>query len=177
MGDDALRVIVPFTHLSDGVFEALDASGYPIELHDVSGSDYDYYKLLARLWAGKDDVCVVEQDIVVEPDTLYGFDECPNPWCAAQYRYLGSESYTGLGCTRFRKELFGLYPSIMLDVGEMRDGQHEFRHWCVCDAFMQIRLREAGARVCIHPHVTHLSSGQPAHGCCGFENGEVVRPD
>ena len=91
-------MIVPFTRLEDGVLEALDATGYPVELHDVSGSDFDYWRLLATLWKDtSSDLCIVEQDVVVRPDTLAKFDECLNPWCAGFYKYLGSDRYSGLG--------------------------------------------------------------------------------
>ena len=167
-----MRVILPFVagHLEDGVYEAISDTGYGVELHDVAGSDTAYHRLLVELWNCGEDVAIIEQDIRIKSDTLEGFANCPNGWCAGQYAYLGSENYTGLGCTRFRVEFMAAHPDVIIAAGEYEDPTHPAGgHWCIQDAAIQIALRNKGAHVCVHGHVDHLGSLAPAHGCCGEE--------
>ncbi len=61
-----------------------------------------YGRLVQRLWAEGDGFILVEQDIVVRPDTIASLIRCPFDWCG--YPYLEtprSEPVTGLGCTKF----------------------------------------------------------------------------
>lgn len=164
-----MRVILPFVagHLEDGVYEAISASGYAVELHDVSGSDTAYHRLLAELWRCDDDVTIVEQDIRIGPSTLDAFVDCPNGWCSAQYRYLGSENYTGLGCTRFRREFMLAHPDVIVAAGEYEDPTHTRGFWCTQDFAIQNALRLKGVHVCVHGHVDHLGDLRPTHNCCG----------
>ena len=158
-------MILPFVSIEDGVLEALGVTGYAVELRDVSGSDSDYWRLLRQLWGG-DDLVVIEQDIRIKPDTLDAFVNCPNGWCASQYRYLGSENYTGLGCTRFRREFMLAHPDVIVAAGEYEDPTHACGHWCVTDHAVQIQLRIRNALPCVHGHVDHISDGVPSHLPC-----------
>lgn len=160
------RVIVPFTRLEDGVLEALEA--YDVEFCDVSSDDEAYWRLLRDLWASGDSFTIIEQDIRIKPDTIDSFDDCDNDWCAAGYRYLGSDRYTGLGCTRFRGAFTRRFPNIIEIAGEFRDNMHPRRHWCVQDAAIQFALRDRGQHACTaHGTVEHLGDCRPSHGCCG----------
>lgn len=162
------NVIVPFTSLEDGVVAAIEASGRMPILHDVSGSDEDYWELLAGLWELGESFVVVEQDIVVRADTLDSFDDCPNGWCAAGYPYLGSQNYAGLGCTRFRAEFIEKHRDLIELAGEFTNAEHPKRHWCTLDAAMQFALRDRGLFACTdHGTVEHLGDQRPSHGCCG----------
>ena len=161
-----MRVVLPYTRVEDGVLEALDATGYPVELRDVSGSDTDYWRLLSELWTAGQTFAIVEQDILVKPATLARLDECPQAWCAATYDYFQRPGYAGLGCVRFRAELLSEHPDLMDAVAEHEYDGHCSRHWCVNDAAMQRELWKRGRRVCLHAPVKHLHD-RPTHGCCG----------
>ena len=159
------RVIVPVTSIEPGVLDALQ--GVPYEVHDVSSDDEAYWRLLDELWRHGDDFAIVEQDIQVRTGTLASFEECPNGWCAASYRYLGSTNYAGLGCTRFRAEFIAEHPDLIKRAGEYHDELHPRRHWCVQDAAMQFALRDRRQFACVdHGTVEHLGDCRPSHGCC-----------
>lgn len=159
------RVIVPVTAIKPGVLDALQ--GIPFEVHDVSSDDEAYWRLLDGLWRHGNDFIIVEQDIKVRTGTLASFDDCPNGWCAAGYRYLGSQNYAGLGCTRFRSEFIADLPDVIDEAGEYHDDRHPKRFWCSLDAAIQFVLRDRGRTVCtVHGTVEHLGDCQPSHGCC-----------
>jgi hypothetical protein len=65
-----------------------------------------YPRFAASVW-GQDDMVFIEQDIVLEKNTLSDFKDCPEPWCVNPYRVAKNNwlMTTGLGCTRFRVEL------------------------------------------------------------------------
>ena len=163
-----MRVILPFVagHLEDGVYEAISDTGYGVELHDVAGSDTAYHRLLVELWNCGEDVAIIEQDIRIKSDTLEGFANCPNGWCAGQYAYLGSENFTGLGCVRFRAEFMATHSDVMIVAGEYTDPTHVPGHWCVCDHAIGVALRARNVVPCIHGHVEHISDGVPSHPPC-----------
>ena len=158
------RVVVPFIDVSPETREAL--AGIDAEYVDVSSSDDAYWNLLSELWASGADFTVIEQDIVVWPDTLQGFVNCPNSWCSAPYSYLDSLTYAGLGCCRFRAEIMRIYPDLM-DAVALHDYEgHGPKHWCSIDAAMQRELWKRNEFACTH-HATvgHLHS-TPTHNCC-----------
>lgn len=156
---------MPFTHVSDETREALEHV-VGIEYVDVSASDTAYFELFQELWQSGDDFLIIEQDIVIRPDTIGSFKRCTAAWCAAPYPYLGSETYAGLGCVRFRAALTRELPIIPNYVATHRYPKHTPRHWCVLDAAVQRELWKNGRHACTrHPAVGHLHS-TPTHGCC-----------
>ena len=160
-----MQVIVPFVEIQPATKQALDASGWPWEGRYVGDSDSAYWELLKELWTPEHDLCIGEHDIVIGHDTLALLEACPEPWCAASYRFLGRDGYTGLGCVRFRAELIAKVPGLLDEVAEMSSGPlHPKRHWCSLDSFLQVRLRGHGFNVCVHPPVQHLHEW-PSHGC------------
>ena len=163
-----MRVVVPFTRpgLRRGVTRAIRDAGYKPDLRRLDDDDVEaYWRLLSDLWEAGDDFVLVEQDIIVREDTLESFDDCPHPWCAAGYRYLGSASYMGIGCVRFRAALLRRHPEMMDRVANRSYPNHGPKHWCTLDAAMQTELQ--GAREHVHGHGTvgHLSTDGPSHGC------------
>ena len=116
------RVLIPYTsgRLQDGVFGAASASGYAVELHDVSGNESNYWRLISAAWReASADLVIVEHDVKVAKDTIAGFDECKRPWCCAGYPYLGGR-HIGLGCVRFRRDLMREYPDALWRLGSWR---------------------------------------------------------
>lgn len=168
MGDrSGMRVVVPYVPggLGLGVAERLLNQGWSPRFVNVAGSDTAYWELLADLWAAKVDFCVVEQDIVVNADTLDSFEACEEVWCGAAYPYLGG-TYVGLGCVRFRAELMRLRPDVMNLAGEFTNATHCRRHWCTTDHALIQQLGGHG-RVCrAHGVVEHLGDKYPSHECC-----------
>jgi hypothetical protein len=159
-----MRVVVPFTHVSDETVKAL--RGFRAHYEDVSGSDTAYFDLLADLWADAQDFVIVEQDIVPTVGTLPSFVRCSSIWCSAGYKYLGSKTYLGLGCTRFRRELMLAHPDLMDAVALHKYEGHCLRHWCILDASMQRELWARRRHACAdHALVGHLHD-TPTHKCC-----------
>ena len=172
-----MRVVIPYVsgHLKDGVFAAASASGYAVELHDVSASDTEFWRLLDSLWRRGESFLCIEHDIVVGRDTVKSFAECENPWCSAHYPYNGGVS-TGLGCTRFRQSLMREHPDVMSVVGEMEDAVHSPRHWCALDANLRTLLGILGVPHCgNHGQVEHLGDQLPSHAVCRPRNSGEQR--
>lgn len=162
-----MRVVCPFTTLRPQTAEALDASGYPWEPVDVSGSDEDYWELLYDLWAARQDFCIVEHDIIIAPGILAEFESCPELWCVSPYPYMHGGEYAGLGCVRFRAEVMNVMPRLMDDVATRTNTKHPSKHWCTLDAWIQEKLY--GQRFSPHRHAPseHLDSLRPTHLCVG----------
>lgn len=159
-----MRVVVPFTHLSNETAQAL--AGETVEFIDVSGSDTAYFDLLESLWFGTETFAIIEQDIVVAPRTLASFDACSRDYCCAPYPYFGSAIYAGLGCVRFRPGIMQRAPNLMDLVALHNYEGHGPKHWCTLDAAMQRELAKRSEPRCLqHAHVGHLHP-TPTHGCC-----------
>ena len=160
-----MHVIVPYTNLRSATRIALDQTGYPIDYVNVSDGDDAYWELLDEAWQVGEDFAIVEQDIVVAPDTLASFEGCPQPWCAATYPYLTSDSYRGLGCVRFRAELISALPGLIDELALVDYPNHGPKHWCTLDAALQRLLGLHHYHVCAdHGRVGHLSHW-PSHNC------------
>lgn len=157
-----MRVIVPFTNVSEQTREALDGRA---EYIDVSASPESYFYLLKKLWEDAQDFCIVEQDIVVGPNTIEDFERCPEPWCLSPYPYIGQAEYQGLGCMRFRHAFMKVYPDLLEVVGTQEIADHPQKHWCTLDAGVQRELwRRDAPGVCVHNPVYHLHMS-PTHAC------------
>jgi hypothetical protein len=161
-----VRVVVPLTQIRKPVLSALQATGRPFELVDVSGSDRAYFDLLSRLWSNGETFCIVEHDIVIHPAALDELEACAGDWCGFPHDYHEWGEQYGLGCVKFTDRLIARNPTALRRVGVMSDERHPKRHWCRLDAWLQgVILPGSGERRCCHqPAVTHLGDGS-AHGC------------
>lgn len=168
-----MRVVIPYSHdkYLDEVRAALSLD-HPhsediYDFIDVSYDDEAYFHLFEGLWRAQQDFCIIEQDIIIDPQTLLMFRVCGNSWCASPYRYLNM-MYAGLGCMRFRKELMVAVPGLPdLIAARSNPPMHPPRHWCTIDAYMQSSLFARGFGICRHAEVTHLGENWPVHGCHG----------
>jgi hypothetical protein len=158
-----MRLVIPYTQLEDGVLDAL--GDHIADLRDVSGSITAYWELLAELWADGQDWAIVEQDIIINPDTLTSFEECPEEWCVSPYPYLSGPAHPGLGCARFRQSLMARLPDVMDTVATYNYAGHGPKHWCTLDDALRRTLQNLGVTVHLHDRVAHLHT-QPTHGCC-----------
>lgn len=89
---------------------ALRAYAPQTEYVQVSQADiYDYGQQLAKRWDGSSDLVTVEHDNEITAEVLDSFAACPRPWCSFAYEIFSPPNTrlcdTGLGCTRFSKEL------------------------------------------------------------------------
>ncbi len=172
-----MRVVVPYTNLRNETRAAIEASGWDYDPIDVSSDDEAYWRLLRDLWAAGETFCIVEQDIVVKPETLDGLAACTEWRCAAAYPYFNG-LYPGLGCTRFSAELLSSVPGAIEEIGSWSDEIHPLRHWCRLDGWLQTLLkRNYHVPLCTnHGIVGHIrdysGSPYPSHGCVGgFSSG------
>lgn len=166
-----MRVILPYLPPIKGdVLWALRATHWELSARVVGSSERDYFDLLADAWATGETFCVVEHDIVVNPDSLDELYGCPHDWCAFPYRYGTCERYYGLGCVKFSADLIARCPDAMTRVGVMSDPTHEKRHWCRLDSWLQyVILPNFGEQM--HRHDTpvgHLGGRVAAHGCTEY---------
>jgi hypothetical protein len=164
-----MRVICPYTRLATETKASLDASGYPWEAVDVSGSSTAYADLLDGLWAKGETFCLVEHDMVPRDDTLKALDDCPEGWCGFVYRHPVPTATTpyqelaGLGCTRFRSELMARFPDMMTrsHANYARDGWNR-RYWANCDERIYLELTRLAVPRHEHgPAITHLHTSSP----------------
>jgi hypothetical protein len=155
------KVVVPYTEKHPEVLAAL--AGSDLQAFKV-GDDDRYWKLLKKLWTKGEDFIIVEHDIVIRPDTISGFDECPEPWCVAPYPF-AHRLCAGLGCVRFRKELLRDFPEIMDEVDKREHPRFPGkRNWRTLDSCIRELLWARGIERCWHDPVGHLGK----HGCeCG----------
>jgi hypothetical protein len=165
-----MRVIVPFTELTSETCQSVNATGWTWEPVYVGDSDEDYWSLLAGLWADAEDFLVIEQDIVVNEDTITDLYECDSEWCSVPYDYIHG-AYPGLGCAKFEGTLMKRSPKLMVEIGEFSDGTHTRKHWCRLDGWMSnALLQRYNASPChSHPAVGHVRDYDgpplPSHGC------------
>ena len=115
-------------------------------------NDYEYGLVLRDYWdSATDDLFVIESDIVVNPDTIQSFIDCPNWYCASSYAWLTNVG-PALGCTRFRREFMQKYPDAM-------DEAQKRCTWRQLDVTLQraILVRIHGEQPCVdHGIVEHL---------------------
>lgn len=165
------RLLVPFTVRNPEV----QAAAPPwAEWVEVSGDPLAYWRTMLEHWVPDDDLIVVEHDVVLRPDVLVQFDECPEPWCVFGYADMCHEACREawanmLGCTRFRKELIAAVPDAVSSIPEDRRGWHNLCDEIAGDKVAGIptelrpsSLRAAGFTHHWHsPYVAHHPWGIP----------------
>lgn len=115
-----------------------------------------YGKIIAQHWSFTDSLAIVEPDIVVRPDVLDAFLNCPEPYCAFPYD-LSTDVMCALGCTRFSASFIGRYPSLM------REAVGENASWFQFDIVVQRKLLvdRHGEQPHVHlPKVEHLNEAK-----------------
>jgi hypothetical protein len=167
-------VVCPYVPpLRPRVVEAL--AGWDVAFVDVSGSDDAYWQLLADMWAKGTGFLLVEQDIVVRPDSLSELELCHEPWCSFQVPYVG-RLYAGLSCAKFSAALISRYPDALERIAGLSDEDHPPSHWCRLDSHLQSHvLNPGGEEMHVHgPPLEHIRDDStptapwaigPAHGC------------
>ena len=119
--------------------------GREVAFHDVSGDDFAYGRLFARLWRAGDEFAIVEHDVVVRPDAFDRLDACPSDYC----------SPNAFCCVRFRSSLIAKHRDLPEVIGAC--------HWGSLAAEADRVLCERGQRRCTTcttcdvPSVVHLA--------------------
>lgn len=163
-----MRVICPFTKPNAEVRNALDATGWSWEAHDVTGSITAYTELLTELWDRGETFALVEQDIIVNQQSLGDLAYCDRGWCAFSYPFGNGGTIEGLGCTKFSDKLIALCPDAVKLTWEHVDPRHPAGHWCTLDIRLNRVLSNKYGQVRhVHgPMVGHLEPS-PSHRLCG----------
>jgi hypothetical protein len=154
----AVTVVVPYVPgLLHAQTEAFANARDDAHLHDVSGSDDAYFRLLAEEWHMDGDLLIVEQDMVPAPGVVEEMLACRWPWCASPFEVANRQEITdGLGCTKFSAMLKALRPQLMRTVGEICDDGLPAKNWRRLDTRISRTLRAAGHRPHLHAVSTHL---------------------
>lgn len=119
---------------------------------DVSGDSGAYWRSLVTLWAEKQDILNIEQDVEPNRQALREAACCPRLWCVSPYRGPGLDEMFGtLGFVRWRKELMEEFPEAMAEAGDIRDSNLTPGDWRRVDAWVNhVILNRIG-----EPHVHH----------------------
>ena len=123
----------------------------------MSGSDSAYWHELHSRWDGKEDLVVVEHDMVPAYNVIDEMQSCGRKWCTSPYLIGGRLLIEqGLGCTRFSKELQQELPDAIWQAGEPKGEQEPPRAWWTIDHRLNHVLRKAGVIPHTHQQSIHL---------------------
>ena len=89
--------------------------------------DEAYWTVLRVYWnmlAGRQDLILIEQDIVVHPEVIPTMSACGHRWCGYRYNFGGENptDYPMLGCTHFSASLMAERPEA---IEQARGGWHQ----------------------------------------------------
>jgi hypothetical protein len=169
-------VVYPYTTPTTESLQALKMYAPTAVRYDVSEDDFAYGRLLEVHWALGVDFMVIEHDIVIGPNTVREFEQCPEEWCSAGYTYfdkpVNGTPGGGLGCTKFGAQLLQRWPTLMVEANHLACQGHSDGHWCTRDLAIWSLLRQGGMSASQYPakrHETHTEVGHRpgpcSHGC------------
>lgn len=152
-----MKLIVPYVEgrLHPLVLPVLRSDGLQPQAERLL-DDYDYGRLMARLWREFQTVFVVEQDILPWPGALRELQQCSCEWGTYSYHYFGGIGISHmLGCCKLTDRLMSRLPQLW-DWG---------CHWAYVDRRLFSEARAAGIEPHLHrPPVIHLSGDHYAQG-------------
>ena len=152
--------------LAGGTKDAVHASGIGAMRFNLEGSDDTRYAhLLQRMWEAGNPFINVEQDIVPDPNVLWGMSRCHHEWCAMGYPVSGRDVFPGIGCMKFSARLIAEQPMAMYLSLYERAGKREWSHWRSCNERIVGHLVARGYRCHRHyPDAQHLHDYSPPQG-------------
>lgn len=175
-----MRVVCAYTSVHPLAEASLERYAPEVEYVDVATSDTAYCKVLTDLWAGGEDVLVVEHDIEIHDRVVPEARACSEPWCVWPYNGPGFGDkqgdpflYGSLGCTRFSGVLMRTEPDLLAVAGALSQGLPA-GDWRRMDASILPTLRDRGYEPHLHwPAVLHHHI-YPNEGCaCGSVHEEA----
>ncbi len=125
-------------------------------IHEIDPADeFAYGKILKEHWNAGEDLCIIEPDILIGPETLQSFFECEHDYCCAPYAWT-TDVGPALGCTRFRAGFMAKHPNVM------RDAAGTNVTWRQLDVVIMrhILARDLGEQPHVHETVTHLNEAK-----------------
>ena len=162
-----MKIVVPFTKRHPVV----EAAAIGAEWHDVSADDRAYWRLMCSLWEAGESFLVIEHDVVLRPDVLTQFEECPEPWCAFGYSDICHvecmEAWANtLGCTRFTGELIRATPDAVSSIPPSERGWPNLCDHIAGDKFhgTPCELRPGSLRYTGFSHHWHYPAVEHLHG-------------
>jgi hypothetical protein len=130
-----------------------------LELVEVGWDVSAYWNELRRRWNGEDDLLVVEQDNVIDAETIPSFNACDCKWGCFDYLGPPGMDFDGtgngrvlrksLGCTRFSAGLQQEIPASMIS-------DKEYFVWHLLDCRVARLLELHGHRPHVHGRVKHM---------------------
>lgn len=145
-----MNVVVPYASLHPATEMVLsDWPNSSVCFVNVGRVEDEYRQVLQALWMHRNDVIIVEQDIVPWPGSLEELWSCMGEWCGFSYKLFGGYGvFHGLGCTKIRRSLMAKLPTLW----------DEPCKWDVLDQRLLFAAREIGVEPHHHrPSVIHLS--------------------
>lgn len=89
-----------------------------VQLVDLSGDMFAYWREVRARWQGEEDLITVEQDISFTREQLDSLAACDQDWCSCGYQLFGDGGprWTyGLGFTRFSAALQRRFPAELIE--------------------------------------------------------------
>jgi hypothetical protein len=132
-----MRILIPYTSR-----HTLTLAGAPKDAtwRYVGDDNQHYWRVMCEEW-GRDDLWVLEHDVIPHDTVRSEFESCPMPWCAYGYDDICHPECMDawdnvLGCTRFSKELQEAVPDAVTNAS-IKDWHN------LCDGIGR-NLRKAG---------------------------------
>jgi hypothetical protein len=127
-----------------------------------------YWQDLYYWWRFALTIVVIEQDVLVNRNTIRLLLECPHDWCSWLVPYQNG-FHAGMSCVKFSGALVARNPDAFDKVAAISDDRHPAKHWCALDQRLSDTLIAAGEQKHIHePPLRHLDPW-PSHDTCrGF---------
>jgi hypothetical protein len=103
-----MTTICPHTRLAPETKEALDkyVPGV-VYLETPANDDFAYWRIVNEHWGKGEDLIIVEQHVVPEPDFVQNLIDCYEDWCTYAAYLLGKKDlvYWALSCVKFSASL------------------------------------------------------------------------
>lgn len=146
------RVIVPYVGKPPNIQRnILAAMHIEPEYIDVSGDNWNYWRLLSRLWSEGEQFMILEHDMLPWPGAIHLAWQCEEPWCVYPYLIGGRYSTVGHGCVKYGVEILEGAPNAVKNVGR--------KHWSTLDSHTIHAVRKAGFKPHVHqPPIIHLNA-------------------
>jgi hypothetical protein len=111
-----MRILIPATATPGYSFGIV----WPINRRDSAG----YWHFWRTVWAQRQTIIVVEEDVVPSDEALEDLWRCEGHWCAQPYPHGDQDTYYGLGCVKFDALVMDEFPDLWQAVAELANTEH-----------------------------------------------------